>query len=194
MRLPTTIPSLFEFFRSCTRSRLAWVFACLHLAWFLLAIANMSPPSPAFADFLDQGGWSSATIFAGRPFHFHYECIFLKLLLWVDVPSLLMEALWGLLSFPVLMYVHLSSYLASYFGAGFLLLIATCQWLMLGKAARNWVKSKQLGGLLERTFSRYFAVTIVAILLLTIVFVPLVNRRSQRLGFRHPAISWTRGR
>jgi hypothetical protein len=67
----------------------AWVLVCLHASWFLIAIANMSPPAPGLGEFLDGGGWSSATLFAGRPFHFHYESMVMKLLVLVDFPSML---------------------------------------------------------------------------------------------------------
>jgi|SRR5882672_1434236 len=190
MKPRKAIYAVVQFSRSCMQNRLAWLFACLHAAWFFLAIANMSPPSPAFADFLDKGGWSTATIFAGRPFHFHYESVFLQLLVWVDMPSALVEALLGLVSFPLLMNIHLGHYLASYFGAGFLFLIATCQWLALGNVVQSWLLSKSWANLLGRKLVRYFAVTITFIFLVTMVSVPLVNQRSQRLGFRHSAISF----
>jgi hypothetical protein len=67
-----------RFAHSCVRSRLAWVLVYLHASWFLIAIANMSPPAPWLGEFLDRGGWSSATLFAGRPFHFHYESRVMK--------------------------------------------------------------------------------------------------------------------
>ena len=69
------------------KSRIAWLLACLHGMVFVLAVANMSPPSPAFAEFLDHGGGSSATILAGRPFHFVYESLPLKLLVLLDLPG-----------------------------------------------------------------------------------------------------------
>jgi len=178
------------FSRSCVRSRLAWLFVCLHAAWFLLAVANMSPPSPAFADFLDQGGMSTATIFAGRPLHFHYESVFLKLLVLADMPSALVQSLFGLASWPLLVNIQLSRYSASYIAAGFLFLIATCQWLAAGYTVQTWLSSKSWGESVLRTIGRYFAVTATVILLVSAISVPLVNQRSQRLGFRHPAISF----
>jgi hypothetical protein len=190
MTARTALQAVVEFFRSSVRSRLAWLFACLHAAWFFLAIANMSPPSPAFADFLDTGGLSTATIFAGRPFHFHYESVLLQILVWADLPSMLVEALLGLVSLPLLMNIRLGHYLVSYLGAGFLLFIATCQWLAVGKSVQEWLSSKSSGDWLLRMLARYFAVTITFILLVTVVSVPLVNQRSQRQGFRHPAVSF----
>src|SRR5258707_3601978 len=189
MKPRIALRAVVEGFRECTSSRLGWLFVCLHAAWFFLAIANMSPPSPALADFLDKGGSSTATIFAGRPFHFHYESALLQLLVLADVPSMLVEALLGLVSFPLLMNVRLGHYLGSYLGAGLLLLIATFQWLVLGKSVQTWLSSRSWGAVFLRTFTRYFAATVAFILLVAIVSVPLVNKRSQKLGFRHPTIS-----
>jgi hypothetical protein len=190
MKSRITLRAVADFFRECTSDRLGWLFACVHAAWFVLAIANMSPPSPALADFLDRGGSSTATIFAGRPFHYHYESALLQALVLADFPSMLVEALLGLVSFPLLMNVHLGHYLGSYLGAGLLLLIATFQWLVVGKSVEAWLSSKSWGAVILRTFTRYFAVTVAFILLVAIVSVPLVNKRSQRLGFRHSAISF----
>jgi hypothetical protein len=93
MKLRTRLHTFVGFFRSCAANRLAWLFACLHAAWFFLAIANMSPPSPALADFFDKGGASTAALLAGRPFHFHYESALLQLLVLADFPSMLVEVL-----------------------------------------------------------------------------------------------------
>ena len=46
-------------------------------------------PSRQFAQFLDQVGGSSATVFAGRPFHFPYESNPLKCLFMADLPSMI---------------------------------------------------------------------------------------------------------
>jgi hypothetical protein len=178
------------FLRSCANSRLAWLFACLHAAWFFLAIANMSPPSPALADFLDKGGSSTATIFAGRPFHYHYESALLQLLVLADLPSMLVETLLGLMLLPLLVNFPIGNYVGSYFGASFLFLIATFQWLVIGRSVQIWLSSKGWGAMLLRAVTRYFAVAVTFILLVTTVSVPLVKKRSQRLGFRHPAVSF----
>src|SRR5258708_14577479 len=79
---------LVSFIRACAACPLAWIFTFLHAAWFFLAVANMSPPSPQLARVLDQGCWSSASVLAGRPFHFHYESNLLKWLFVVDLPSM----------------------------------------------------------------------------------------------------------
>src|SRR5262252_1294410 len=117
----TAIRPFLRYLHASARSRVAWLLACPHSAWFLLSIANMSPPSPGFAAFLQNGGGSSATIFAGRPFHFTYESVALKLLLLFDLPSELVVAAVGLLSIPISLPLekmfHTTLYAGSYFGA-----------------------------------------------------------------------------
>lgn len=190
MKPRTTLGAAVRLLRSCANSRLAWLFAALHAAWFFLSLANMSPPSPALADFLDSGGSSTAAMFAGRPFHYHYEAALLQLLVLADLPSMLVQALVGLMLLPLLINIHIGHYVGSYFGAGFLLLIATFQWLVIGRSVETWSLSRGWGAMLLRPLTRYFAVAVIFILLATSVSVPLVNKRSQRLGFRHPAISF----
>lgn len=190
MRLRTRLHAFVGFFRSCAANRLAWLFACLHAAWFFLAIANMSPPSPALADFFGKGGASTAALLAGRPFHFHYESASLQLLVLADFPSMLVGVLLAVLLLPLQVTIHLGHYVGSYFGAWLWLLIATFQWLALGKSVQNWLSSKSWGAVFLLKIDRCFAVVIVFILVVTVVSVPIVNNRSRRLGFRHPAISF----
>ena len=178
------------FIRSGTRSRLGWLTACLHAGWFFVAIANMSPPSLGFAKFLQDGAGSSATIFAGRPFHFVYESILLKSLILADLPAELAQLPFEFLFVPLCKHSHLSFIALSYWDAGILLVFASCQWLLLGAALESAIKSRPLGDSFSNMVTRHFPATIAVILLLTLVTVPLVNERSRRLGFRHAAISF----
>jgi hypothetical protein len=102
MPLRTAMRSGIEFVHSCLRSRVAWLVASIHGAWFFLAVANMSPPSPMFANFLDSLSGSSTTIFAGRPFHFTYESMTLKSLFVADLPSSLAQVPLGISLSPVI--------------------------------------------------------------------------------------------
>jgi hypothetical protein len=79
----------------------------------------MLPPSPGLADFLDRGGSSTAAMFAGRPFHFHSEAALLRLLVLADLPSMLVQALVGLMLLPLLTNIHIGHYVGSYLGAVF---------------------------------------------------------------------------
>jgi hypothetical protein len=74
-----------------SRSRLVWLLAFLHAACYLLAIANMSPPSRGVANFIEQFSGLTVAILAGRPFHFAYESLFLQLLTLFDLPSRLLQ-------------------------------------------------------------------------------------------------------
>ena len=179
-----------KFVHDSVRSRFAWLLVCLHTAWFLLAIANMSPPAPSFAKFLDGGRWSSATVFAGRPFHFTYESIFLKALLIVDMPSMLAAVPFGLLLAPAEKALQVGSFVGSYVDAVVLLSVGTCQWLLVGNLIDTRLKSHPFWARALRGLNRSFVVVIMFVLLFTVIAIPIVHNQSQRLGFRHPAISF----
>jgi hypothetical protein len=182
-------PNLRSFIYGCLRNRLAWICVFLHAAWFFLAIANMSPPNSGLAQFLQQGGWSSATILAGRPFHFAYESIPLKLLFLVDLPSAFAAIPFDLAIGQMAGMTQLSFNTRSYITATELLLFATVQWLVIGSAVCAWLESKRRGTLLIQRLNRHFVVIISVILMLTVFTTPIVNRRSRELGFRRGAIS-----
>ena len=177
-----------RFVRSCVRSRVAWVLVCLHASWFLIAIANMFPPAHWLGDFLDKGGWSSAILFAGRPFHFHYESRVMKILVLVDFPSLLGALPIGLLISPLMS--HAGSFIGSYVGAIIELMTASCQWLAMGFAIERRLESRPWGTRTLRAVNKYFLVVVTSVVVLTVVAVPLINKRSQERGFQHGAISF----
>jgi len=178
------------FLRSCTTCRLAWIFVLLHAAWFFVAIANMSPPSPQFAQFLDHGGGSSASILAGRPFHFEYESILLKCLLLIDLPSLIAALPLDLFVGSMLRALRVGSFTGFYFGAGFFLLVGSFEWLILGKLTQSWLSRRGPGARVLQKLDRFSTPAMVVLGLFTLIATPIVNQRSQRLGFRHAAISF----
>ncbi len=45
----SVLKKLVTLIRAGANCRLAWVLVFLHAAWFFVAIANMSPPSPQLA-------------------------------------------------------------------------------------------------------------------------------------------------
>ena len=134
------------FVRVSLRSRLAWILVCFHAAWFFLAIANMAPPSHAFAKWLESGG-SDMTVYAGRPFHFTYESFAMKLLVFADLPSMIAEIPIGFLATPLMRFTRMDLYSGSYVGAAVDFLLASAQWLALGKffelrlSSSNWGKA-----------------------------------------------------
>jgi len=129
--LRTDMRSRIEFIRSCLRSRVAWLLASIHAAWFFLAVANMSPLSRVWAGFLNS--MSSTTIFAGRQFHFAYESIWLKSIVVADLPAGLAGIPASLVLYPITRMAHLDTYTGQYVGAGLLFVLATIQWLILGR-------------------------------------------------------------
>lgn len=176
--------------RACASCRLGWIFAFLHAAWFFVAIANMSPPSPQLAHYLDQGRWSSASILAGRPFHFHYESGLLKCLFVADLPSMIAAVPLDFALGALLKVVRVGSFVGSYLGAGLMLLVGTFEWLALGKLFADWMTQKRTGTWVLQRLDRYWRPAIILIVLFTIIATPMVNRRSRQLGFRHGGISF----
>jgi hypothetical protein len=181
---------LVAFIRACINCRLAWIVVFLHAAWFFVAIANMSPPSPQVAEFLDQDGGSSATVLAGRPFHFHYESYLLKCLFVADLPSMVAAIPLDFVVAPLLKVLRVGSFVGSYFGAGLMLLAGTLEWLALGKIMEDRLERRQSGRWVIQKLNRYWVPAIVLILLFTIIATPMVNKRSRQLGFRHAGISF----
>jgi hypothetical protein len=176
--------------RDVRRSRIAWLLACVHAVWFVLAIANMSPPSPALGDFLDHGGWSSATLFAGRPFHFHYESAGLKLLMLLDLPSTMAMIPPGILIGLFAKTLGLHFFERSYLDAGLMLLASTLQWLVIGRRYEMWLSQKFPS--MWRQLHRFAPVLIAGLIVTASVVTPVVNERSRSAGFRHAGISFFR--
>ena len=174
-----------RFLAEASRSRLAWLLVFLHAAWFLLAIANMSPPSRDFAHLLEHSEGSSVTIFAGRPFHFHYESLSLQLLTLFDLPSSLASIPLAILLFPFLKLLHVGMYEGSYIAAAILFVMSSLQCLIIGKLADDWLSSRPKGVSTLRRISRHFVLLAVLIFLITAISAPLLNARSRRLAFRH---------
>ena len=176
--------------REAGSSRLGWLLACFHAGWFFIAIAQMSPPSPGMGAFFDQGGWSSATLFAGRPFHFHYESLVLKLLILADLPSAFAMLPLDLVLASFLKLLHFGFYVGSYLSAVLVLFGATCQWLLVGSKGERWLASRTWGTWPCRQVHRWSGILIAIIVIATFVLTPVINERSRGLGFRHGGISF----
>jgi hypothetical protein len=180
-----------RFLSEASRNRLAWLIVFLHATSFLLAIANMSPPSPGLANFIEQSRGSSTTaILAGRPFHYHYESFSLQILFLVDLPSELASVPVAFLLLPVFKPFHLGRFTGSYIGAGIVLVVSSMQWLTIGYRADKWLGSKVWGSALLRRIDRSFTMVTILIFLLTASSVPFINTGSRRLGLHHAATSF----
>jgi hypothetical protein len=90
------------------------------------------PSKHSFGRLLDAGGLWDSSLFAGRPFHFHYESLSLQMLFIVDLPSELAAIVPAIVLHPVLTAFHLGHYVGSYLGAAIELLVSSCQWLIIG--------------------------------------------------------------
>jgi hypothetical protein len=114
----------------------------------------------------------------------------LKSLILADLPSGLLQLPVDFASLPLQKALHLHAYSSSYLDAALLLVIATCQWMIIGYAAQTWLAVRPWGETLLKGVTRHFIALVAFVVLLTIVFVPMVNSRSRGQGFRHPAISF----
>ena len=137
-----------------------------------------------------HGGGSSATLLAGRPFHFEYESLFMKLLVLVDLPAMLgmlpLSLVWIMFSIRL----HLGFYQGSYLTAGVLLFGASCEWLLVGYRIDQSLVCKRWGIWPRRQqIYRWFRFLVAAIVIITRIATPIVNGRSRRLGFRHAGVS-----
>jgi hypothetical protein len=155
-----------------------------------VAIANMSPPSPQLAQFLDQGWGSSASVLAGRPFHFEYESNLLKCLSVVDLPAMVAAIPLDLVVAALLKIFRVGSFVGSYFGAGLMFLAGTSEWLALGKLLSDRMDRRQSGTWVLGMLNRYWSAVIVIIVVFIIIATPIVNKRSRQLGFHHAGISF----
>jgi hypothetical protein len=179
-----------NFLRGGFQSRFAWLFMIIHGAWFFLAIANMSPPSPDLGKWLDNGGYASASLLAGRPFHLVYESIAMKLLILADLPSLFASIPLDFILSPLQRVTHFGTYAGSYVGAALLLLTASFQWLAIGKVIESRIRLDRWQGKSPETIKRSLFAIIVFVVVATCILTPIVNARSRQLGFRHAAISF----
>jgi hypothetical protein len=120
--------------------------AAIHALWFYLGILSMGSPSRTAAIFLDSVQGADWTMFAGRPFHFHYQSWVLKFLVLADLPSMHVASVGSLLIVPLKLTGHIDTYSGSYIGAGLLFVVATGQWLVVGFLIQKWFRSKRRGG------------------------------------------------
>ena len=183
----------------CTECRapaindVGWLFATFHAVALTLCVANMSPPDREFADMLDrvyaEGGWSSATVYAGRPFHLTYESLPLQLITLVDIPAMLL-AVGPSYCLEALNLVPSSAYYQSYYVFGGELLFGSMQWLFVGVAFAKWTRPGTWRERIIRTFRARRTIIFVALVITLLVGAPLLQWRSNQLGFRHPGISF----
>jgi hypothetical protein len=181
---------------SVVTSDIAWFVVTLHATVLILCTVNLAPSDREFAESLDRlyaaGGSSSASVYAGRPFHFTYESVPLKVLTLLDLPALILaggveRGLEGLRMLPSGLY-----YL-SYVSFSLDAVIGSAQWLLLGSLLG---RRPRVGGRRERLLGvfrsnrKLFFGGVVAV---AVIAAPLLQWRSNTLGFRHAGISfWSR--
>jgi hypothetical protein len=165
----------------------------LHASIYVLCIANMSPPDREFADSLDRlyasGGGSSATVFAGRPFHFNYESIPLKLVMLVDVPAAIGAGASGY-AVQSALWFEPRLYVQSWLDACGLLVVASMQWLLMGYWFERRLEGRHRWARVLAAIRARRAAIGAAVVAATIVAAPLIQMRSNSLQRGHAAISF----
>ena len=119
--------------KSCAFSRVGWVLVIVHSVWFFAMLKAMGPPSRAAADFRDSFQGADWTLFAGRYFHFAYEPVIVKILLFLDLPGLLIALVLDICVSPIVAMAHLGTFAASYVSAGEFLVAGSLQWIVIGR-------------------------------------------------------------
>lgn len=105
--------------------------------------AQKTPVSRAENNRVVEAGemMGSATLLAGRMFHYHYESPLLKFLIFVDLPGILLSLLLGLTLLPINYVVPLGTYDESWVTAVILLLGTSLQWQVIGYCLGKVFKS-----------------------------------------------------
>jgi hypothetical protein len=169
-----------ELFGKVVRSRLGWILVSLHAAWFFLATADMTTPSPSVEAFVNSFGGSTTILFAGRPYHWGYQSLALKLLMVLDFPSHLAVAL---VFTPVAFFLppgfHPSIHEGSYLMAALVFLGASCQWLLLGNSLHRWLVSGRRRRWVLEQLHRRFTMIVTITLVIALILTPIINERSR---------------
>ena len=179
--------------RAVVTNDVAWLFAAVHGVVLVLCVANMSPPDREFAEDLDRvyanGGWSSATVYAGRPFHLHYESIPLQLISLADLPAEFLAAVVGT-GLESLNMLPTDLYRISYLLFGLNALFGSMQWLIIGAPFAHRLQPGSRGVRLVNVFRNHRTIVFGTLLIVLLVGAPLLQWRSHQLGFRHGGISF----
>jgi hypothetical protein len=137
----------------------------LHAAWFILSIAAVPPLSSEQIKFMETWGLTYL-IFAGRALHLSYEPIFLKALFLADVPALLLaEIPLALILIPIEIAFHISTYAKSYVAAACMLLVGSCQWLLIGGVMHARLESRKRKNWFLQMLKRHIVIVIALIVL-----------------------------
>ena len=129
-------------------------------------------------------------MYAGRPFHFYYESLLVKVVFLSNLPALIACIPLSLLLSPILRILHVGVFIASYIAASLELVMASIQWMIVGLLVERRLVLRDWGNGLVGFLRRHAALVLAVVLVITAVGVPLVNVRSRRLGMRHGGVSF----
>jgi len=141
--------AVLRFIKRVASSRAGHVLLIAHLSLIVFDFAHKSPVSRAESNRVYEAGEAveSATLLAGRTFHYHYESPLLKFLMFIDLPGIFLSLILGLVLLPINYIVPLGAYDESWVAAAIFLLGTSTQWQFVGYCLARVFKS---GGSRER--------------------------------------------
>jgi hypothetical protein len=124
-------------------SRVGHVLLILHLSLVVFEFTQKNPVSRAESNRVYEARemTESATLLAGRVFHYHYESPLLKFLIFVDMPGIALSFFLGLVLVPINYIAPLGEYDASWAVAGILLIGTSTQWQLIGYGLERMIRS-----------------------------------------------------
>jgi len=186
----------FSLLRRSVQGQLWLLFVVFHAVWLLAGIANMSPPNQEFASNLEQlyeqGGWCSASLLAGRPFHYTYEAVLLKVVVFIDMPSMIVAIVPSMVVDVIARKVFgLSLYVSSYVDAVVLLLVASMQWCVMAYIVESRLCSGPKGQKVLSYLTQHKWPIITVLIVGGLALVLVLHYNSVALGgIRHGGMSF----
>jgi len=138
---------VFMFAKKVICSRIGQILLVIHLILVVFDFSFKKPISRAENNSVPNATEiSSATLIAGRGFHYHYESGLLKFVIAIDTPRLIISFVIALLLTPLgLILPPLGYYDESWAGAFILLCGTSIQWLLVGYCIERCVLRKDAG-------------------------------------------------
>lgn len=139
-----------HYLKRVASSRVGYVLLILHLSLLVYDFADKKPVVRAENNRVIEKGErrESAVLLAGRMFHYTYESPLLKFLIFVDLPGIFLTLLLNIVLLPVLYFIPLGEYDASWVAAALFLLGTSIQWQFIGFCLESVFKRDRSG---ERT-------------------------------------------
>ncbi len=138
---------VFVFAKKVMCSRIGQILLVAHLILVVFDFSYKKPLTRAENNSVREASEiSSATLIAGRGFHYHYESDLLKFLVFIDTPGIIISFVIGLLLTPLGLILPPLGYYDESWVAAFILLCGTSvQWQLVGYCIERCVRRKDVG-------------------------------------------------